>query len=103
AAIFLAQAVGIHLSFGDQLFLLFVLTFTSNGAAGVTGSGFIILAATLPVVGHVPLEAIAIIFGIDRFMSEARALTNMIGNSVATVLMGIWQKEIDMEQFRTEV
>lgn len=103
AAIFLAQAVGIHLSFGDQLFLLFVLTFTSNGAAGVTGSGFIILAATLPVVGHVPLEAIAIIFGIDRFMSEARALTNMIGNSVATVLMGVWQKEIDMMKFKVEV
>lgn len=103
AAIFLAQAVGIDLSWGDQLFLLFVLTFTSNGAAGVTGSGFIILAASLPVVGNIPIEAIAVIFGIDRFMSEARALTNMIGNSAATVLLGIWQKEVDMEKFRAEL
>jgi len=103
AAVFLAQALGIHMSFGDQLFLLFVLTFTSNGAAGVTGSGFIILAASLPVLGHIPIEAIAIIFGIDRFMSEARALTNMIGNSAATVLLGVWQKEVDMDQFREVV
>lgn len=103
AAIFLAQAVGIDLSWSDQLFLLFVLTFTSNGAAGVTGSGFIILAASLPVVGNIPIEAIAVIFGIDRFMSEARALTNMIGNSAATILLGIWQKEVDMEQFRAEL
>src|SRR5690606_22807934 len=100
AAIFLSQALGLDLSFGEQLFLLFVLTFTSNGAAGVTGSGFIILAASLPVVGHVPIEAIALIFGIDRFMSEARALTNMIGNSAATVLIGIWQKEIDLKKFQ---
>lgn len=103
AAVFLAQALGIHMTFGDQLFLLFVLTFTSNGAAGVTGSGFIILAASLPVIGNIPIEAIAIIFGIDRFMSEARALTNMIGNSVATLLLGIWQKELDMNQFREVV
>lgn len=103
AAIFLAQAVGIDLSWSDQLFLLFVLTFTSNGAAGVTGSGFIILAASLPVVGNIPIEAIAVIFGIDRFMSEARALTNMIGNSAATILLGIWQKEVDMELFRAEL
>lgn len=103
AAVFLAQALGIHMTFGDQLFLLFVLTFTSNGAAGVTGSGFIILAASLPVIGNIPIEAIAIIFGIDRFMSEARALTNMVGNSVATLLLGIWQKEVDMNQFREVV
>lgn len=103
AAVFLAQALGIEMSLGDQLFLLFVLTFTSNGAAGVTGSGFIILAASLPVVGNIPIEAIAIIFGIDRFMSEARALTNMIGNSAATLLLGIWQKEVDMDQFKKTI
>lgn len=103
AAVFLAQALGIEMSFGDQLFLLFVLTFTSNGAAGVTGSGFIILAASLPVVGNIPIEAIAIIFGIDRFMSEARALTNMIGNSAATLLLGIWQKEVNMDQFKKTI
>lgn len=103
AAVFLAQALGIEMSFGDQLFLLFVLTFTSNGAAGVTGSGFIILAASLPVIGNIPIEAIAIIFGIDRFMSEARALTNMIGNSAATLLLGIWQKEVDMDQFKKTI
>lgn len=103
AAVFLAQALGIEMSFGNQLFLLFVLTFTSNGAAGVTGSGFIILAASLPVVGNIPIEAIAIIFGIDRFMSEARALTNMIGNSAATLLLGIWQKEVDMDQFKKTI
>lgn len=103
AAIFLAQALGIEMSWGDQLFLLFVLTFTSNGAAGVTGSGFIILAASLPVIGNIPIEAIAIIFGIDRFMSEARALTNMIGNSAATLLLGIWQKEVDIDQFEKTI
>lgn len=103
AAVFLVQALGIEMSFGDQLFLLFVLTFTSNGAAGVTGSGFIILAASLPVIGNIPIEAIAIIFGIDRFMSEARALTNMIGNSAATLLLGIWQKEVDMDQFKKTI
>src|SRR5690606_25561447 len=80
AAIFLSQALDMPMDFGQQLFLLFVLTITSNGAAGVTGSGFIILAATLPVVGHLPVESVALIFGIDRFMSEARALTNIIGN-----------------------
>ncbi len=103
AAIFLAQALGIQMSFGDQLFLLFVLTFTSNGAAGVTGSGFIILAASLPVIGNIPIEAIALIFGIDRFMSEARALTNMVGNSAATILLAIWQKEVDLDKFQTEL
>jgi len=98
AAIFLAQAINQPMDFGDQLFLLLVLTFTSNGAAGVTGSGFIILAATLPVVGHIPVEAIAIIFGIDRFMSEARALTNIIGNATAGLILSKWENELDMEQ-----
>lgn len=98
ASVFLAQAINQPMGLSEQLFLLFVLTFTSNGAAGVTGSGFIILAATLPVVGHIPVESIAIVFGIDRFMSEARALTNIIGNATAGLVMAKWENELDMEQ-----
>src|SRR5690606_22900604 len=91
AAIFLAQALDMPMDFGQQLFLLFVLTITSNGAAGVTGSGFIILAATLPIMGHMPVESVALVFGIDRFMSEARALTNIIGNTAATLVVARWE------------
>ena len=98
ASVFLAQAINQPMSISEQLFLLFVLTFTSNGAAGVTGSGFIILAATLPVVGHIPVESIAIVFGIDRFMSEARALTNIIGNATACLVIAKWENELDMQQ-----
>ena len=74
---------------------MLVLLITSKGAAGVTGSGFITLAAVLPVVGTVPVAALALILGIDRFMSEARAITNLIGNSVATVVVAKWENEID--------
>lgn len=98
AAVFIAQALNMHMNFSQQLTLLLVLLLTSKGAAGVTGSGFIILAATLPMVGHVPVESVALVFGIDRFMSEARALTNIIGNTAATVVIAKWEKEIDMEQ-----
>jgi len=98
AAVFIAQALDMHMNFSQQLSLLAILLLTSKGAAGVTGSGFIILAATLPIVGHVPVESVALIFGIDRFMSEARALTNIIGNTAATVLIAKWEKEIDFEQ-----
>lgn len=98
AAIFLAQAINQPMDLGDQLFLILVLIFTSNGAAGVTGSGFIILAATLPVVGHIPVESIAIVFGIDRFMSEARALTNIIGNATAGLILSKWENELDEDQ-----
>lgn len=101
AAIFLAQAINQPMGIGEQLFLLLVLTFTSNGAAGVTGSGFIILAATLPIVGHIPVESIAIIFGIDRFMSEARALTNIIGNATATLVLAKSENELDMDQLNS--
>ena len=101
AAIFLSQAINQPMSWSEQLFLLFILTFTSNGAAGVTGSGFIILAATLPIVGHIPVESIAIVFGIDRFMSEARALTNIIGNTTATFILAKWEKEVDNEKLDT--
>ena len=98
AAVFLAQATNTPLDIGHQITLLLVLLLTSKGAAGVTGSGFIVLAATLPTVGHIPVAAIALIFGIDKFMSEGRALTNIIGNSVATIVVAKWEKEINMEK-----
>lgn len=97
AAVFLAQATGTPLDISHQITLLLVLLITSKGAAGVTGSGFITLAAVLPIVGTVPVAALALILGIDRFMSEARAITNLIGNSVATVVVAKWENEIDPE------
>ena len=96
AAVFLAQATDTPLDLTHQLSLLLVLLLTSKGAAGVTGSGFITLAATLPTVGHIPVAAIALILGIDRFMSEGRAFTNIIGNAVATIIVAKWEKEIDL-------
>ena len=96
AAIFLAQATDTPLDITHQVSLLLILLLTSKGAAGVTGSGFITLAATLPAVGHIPVAAIALILGIDRFMSEGRAITNIIGNAVATIVVARWEKEIDM-------
>ena len=98
AAVFLAQATNTPMDIGQQITLLLVLLLTSKGAAGVTGSGFIVLAATLPTVGHIPVAAIALIFGIDKFMSEGRALTNIIGNAVATIVVAKWEKEIDIEK-----
>ena len=77
-----------------------VLLLTSKGAAGVTGSGFIVLAATLSAVGHVPVAGLALILGIDRFMSEARALTNMIGNGIACVVVGHWCREVDNDKLK---
>src|SRR5947209_7355485 len=94
AAIFIAQATNTPMDLFHQISLLLVLLLTSKGAAAVTGGGFITLAATLPVVGHIPVAAIALILGIDRFMSEARALTNLIGNATATIIVAKWQKEI---------
>ena len=96
AAVFLAQATNTPLDLSHQITLLLVLLLTSKGAAGVTGSGFITLAATLPAVGHIPVAAIALIFGIDKFMSEGRAITNIIGNATATIVVAKWEKEIDM-------
>ena len=95
AAVFIAQATNTPMTLTQQLTLLAVLLLTSKGAAGVTGSGFIVLAATLSAVGHVPVAGLALILGIDRFMSEARALTNLIGNGVATVVVGKWCGELD--------
>ena len=103
AAVFVAQALNIDLSIGQQLSLLMVATLTSQGASGVTGAGFITLAATLAVVPSVPVAGLALIFGIDRFMSEARALTNTIGNGVAAIIISKWEKELDMETLKKEV
>ncbi len=81
-----------------QITLLVVLLLSSKGAAGVTGSGFIVLAATISAVGHLPVAGLALILGIDRFMSEARALTNLVGNGVATIVVAKWVKELDSQQ-----
>ena len=97
AALFIAQACGVELSLGDQLLLLAVAMLSSKGAAGVTGAGFITLAATLAVVPSVPVAGMALILGVDRFMSECRALTNFIGNAVATIVVARWEKGLDRE------
>jgi len=96
AAVFLAQATNTHMDISHQISLLLVLLLTSKGAAGVTGSGFITLAAVLPLSGGIPVAAIALILGIDRFMSEGRAITNIIGNAIATVVVAKSENEIDM-------
>ena len=95
ASVFIAQACDVEMTLTQELTLLAVLLLTSKGAAGVTGSGFIVLAATLSAVGHVPVAGLALILGIDRFMSEARALTNIIGNGIATIVVGKWCGELD--------
>jgi aerobic C4-dicarboxylate transport protein len=100
AAVFIAQATNTPLDLTHQITLLAVLLLTSKGAAGITGSGFIVLAATLSAVGNVPVAGLALILGIDRFMSEARALTNLIGNGVATVVVAKWCKELDEPTMR---
>jgi aerobic C4-dicarboxylate transport protein len=100
AAVFIAQATNTPMTFVQELTLLAVLMLTSKGAAGVTGSGFIVLAATLSAVGHVPVAGLALILGIDRFMSEARALTNLVGNGVATVVVAKWTGDLDRERVR---
>jgi len=98
AAIFIAQATNVSLSIGDQLALLAVLMLTSKGAAAVTGGGFVTLAATLSATSAVPVAGLTLILGIDRFMSEARALTNLIGNGVATIVVARWEGELDKAQ-----
>jgi aerobic C4-dicarboxylate transport protein len=103
AAVFIAQATNTPMTLLDQLTLLAVLLLTSKGAAGVTGSGFIVLAATLSALGTLPVTALALILGIDRFMSEARALTNLIGNGVATLVVARWCKALDEGALRREV
>jgi aerobic C4-dicarboxylate transport protein len=97
AALFLAQATNTHLDLGQQLVILVVAMLSSKGATGVTGAGFITLAATLSVVPSVPIASLAILVGIDRFMSECRALTNLVGNGVATIVVSRWEKELDKD------
>jgi aerobic C4-dicarboxylate transport protein len=99
AALFIAQATGIELGMGEQIALLAVAMLSSKGAAGVTGAGFITLAATLSIVPAVPVAGMALILGVDRFMSECRALTNFIGNAVATVVIARWEGAIDEQAF----
>jgi len=98
AALFIAQATNTHLSTGEQAALLAVAVISSKGAAGVTGAGFITLAATLSVVPSVPVAGMALILGVDRFMSECRALTNFTGNAVATIVVSRWERDLDDEQ-----
>jgi len=100
ATLFLAQATNTDLSLAQELSILAVLLLTSKGAAGVTGSGFIVLAATLSSVGTIPVASIALILGIDRFMSEARALTNLVGNGVATIIVAKWERALDMTRLQ---
>jgi aerobic C4-dicarboxylate transport protein len=103
AAVFIAQATNTPMTLLDQLTLLAVLLLTSKGAAGVTGSGFIVLAATLSALGTLPVTAVALILGIDRFMSEARALTNLVGNGVATVVVAKWCGALDEQRLQQEL
>jgi aerobic C4-dicarboxylate transport protein len=103
AAIFVAQATNTHITLTQELTLLGVLLLTSKGAAGVTGSGFITLAATLSTVPTIPVAGLALILGIDRFMSEARALTNLIGNGVATIVAAKWENELDQQQLDAQL
>ncbi|VXC67290.1 aerobic C4-dicarboxylate transport protein [Pseudomonas sp. 8Z] len=103
AAVFIAQATDTPMDITHQITLLLVLLVASKGAAGVTGSGFIVLAATLSAVGHLPVAGLALILGIDRFMSEARALTNLIGNGVATIVVAKWCKELDEGTLQREL
>ena len=100
AALFIAQATNVDLSVGDQLLLLLVAMLSSKGAAGVTGAGFITLAATLSIVPTVPVAGMTLILGVDRFMSECRSLTNFVGNAVATVVVSAWEGGLDRERFR---
>ena len=100
AALFIAQATNTHLSFGQEMLLMAVAILSSKGAAGVTGSGFIVLAATLSVVPAIPVAGMALILGVDRFMSECRSLTNFIGNAVATIVIARLEKSVDLGRLR---
>ena len=98
AALFIAQATNTDLTLGQELLLLLVAMISSKGAAGVTGAGFITLAATLSIVPTVPIAGMALILGVDRFMSECRSLTNFIGNAVATIVVARWENGLDREK-----
>jgi aerobic C4-dicarboxylate transport protein len=103
AAVFLAQATNTPLDLHHQISLLFVAMVTSKGASGVTGAGFVTLAATIQAVPGIPVESLALLVGIDRFMSECRAITNLIGNGVATVVISRWEREITAEELQANL
>jgi aerobic C4-dicarboxylate transport protein len=103
AVIFLAQLYDVHLTWGEMLTIIGLLMITSKGAAGVTGSGFVVLASTLTAMDKIPLEGLPFLFGVDKFMSEARAITNFIGNGVATIVISKSEREfVSVENPRTE-
>ncbi|WP_295121997.1 dicarboxylate/amino acid:cation symporter [uncultured Chitinophaga sp.] len=103
AVIFMAQVYNVPLSIGQQASVIFILMITSKGAAGITGSGFIVLASTLAVLKVIPVEGLAILVGVDRFMSEARAITNLIGNGVATIVIAKNENEFDEEKYQAAI
>lgn len=100
AALFIAQATNTHLTFGQEAFVLLILMLNSKGAAAVTGGGFITLAATLAALGTIPVAGITLLLGVDRFMSEMRSLTNLVGNGVATIVVARWEGQFDAERAR---
>jgi aerobic C4-dicarboxylate transport protein len=100
ATLFLAQATNTHLTIGQELTILAVAMLTSKGASGVTGAGFVTLAATLSIIPDIPVASLALILGIDKFMSECRALTNLVGNGVATIVVSRWEHELDRDRLR---
>src|SRR5437667_11071255 len=100
AVLFISQATDIQLTIGQQLMILFVMLFTSKGAAGVTGAGFVALAATLPTLGILPVGGLALLLGVERFMSEIRAVTNLFSNIFATVVISKWMGELDVGALR---
>jgi DAACS family dicarboxylate/amino acid:cation (Na+ or H+) symporter/aerobic C4-dicarboxylate transport protein len=101
ASLFIAQAMNIHLSIWDQLQLLGVMLLTSKGSAGVTGAGFVALAGTLATVHKIPVSGLVLLVGVDRFLNEARAVTNLIGNGVATIVVARWEGALDMNCARS--
>jgi aerobic C4-dicarboxylate transport protein len=103
AALFVAQATNTELTLTQELTILGVAMLTSKGASGITGAGFITLAATLAVVPTIPVAGMTLILGIDKFMSECRALTNIIGNGVATIVVSKWERELDQDRLRAEL
>jgi aerobic C4-dicarboxylate transport protein len=103
AVLFIAQAFGVHMGLGQQLYVMAILMLTSKGAAAVTGSGFITLAATVTATGVLPIAGLGLLFGVDRFMSEARAITNLIGNGVATMCVSKWEGSFDVAQYRRAI
>ncbi|MBQ1543931.1 dicarboxylate/amino acid:cation symporter [Caulobacter sp. CCUG 60055] len=103
ATLFLAQATGVHLTWQQEATILVVAMLTSKGASGVTGAGFITLAATLTVAPDIPIQSLALLVGVDRFMSECRALTNVVGNGVATLAVARWEGQLDMDRLRGEL